>query len=210
MQDAIIVIGGSNDNVPGVEIYNNTLAGFKEGNLAGLVRGSGSVCRNNLSYDTAASVAYSCSSSSNNIHSNISPFVNYSGGDFRLSGATAAGYSGFLQRGFIEQYPRGRRAPGTSAPTSTPPALVPRHHFSHFSHRPRRKRHEPIEHHRLLTASTDPIVAGQTTSGISNYIVERCQGSGCSTFTQVGTPTTSPFVDSGLTPNTFYNYSRPR
>lgn len=56
------------------------------------------------------------------------------------------------------------------------------------------------------TASTDPIVAGQTTSGVSNYIVERCQSSGCSNFTQVGTPTASPFVDSGLTPNTFYNY----
>ena len=41
---------------------------------------------------------------------------------------------------------------------------------------------------------------------VTGYIVERCQGTGCSNFTQVGTPTTSPFVDSGLTPNTFYNY----
>ena len=49
------------------------------------------------------------------------------------------------------------------------------------------------------TASTDNV-------GVTGYIVERCQGSGCSNFTQVGTPTASPFVDSGLTPNTFYNY----
>ena len=42
--------------------------------------------------------------------------------------------------------------------------------------------------------------------GVTGYIVERCQGSGCSNFTQVGTPTASPFVDSGLTANTFYNY----
>jgi len=49
------------------------------------------------------------------------------------------------------------------------------------------------------TASTDNI-------GVTGYIVERCQGSGCSNFTQVGTPTASPFVDSGLTANTFYNY----
>jgi len=49
------------------------------------------------------------------------------------------------------------------------------------------------------TASTDNV-------GVAGYIVERCQGSGCSNFTQVGTPTASPFVDSGLTPNTFYNY----
>jgi hypothetical protein len=42
--------------------------------------------------------------------------------------------------------------------------------------------------------------------GVTGYIVERCQGSGCSNFTQVGTPTASPFVDTGLTANTFYNY----
>ena len=42
--------------------------------------------------------------------------------------------------------------------------------------------------------------------GVTNYIVERCQGSGCSNFTQVGTPTSSPFVDSGLTASTVYNY----
>ncbi|QQR77554.1 MAG: fibronectin type III domain-containing protein [Candidatus Moraniibacteriota bacterium] len=208
MQDAIIVIGGSNDNVPGVEIYNNTLAGFKEGNLAVLVRGSGSVCRNNLSYDTARSVAYSCSSSSNNIHSNISPFVNYSGGDFRLSGATAAGYSlgspynadllsntrgadGTWDIGAYE-YTSGSSTPDTTSPTS--PTGLAANATSQSSITV------------SWTASTDPTVAGQTTSGISNYVVERCQGTGCSTFTQVGTPTTSPFVDSGLTPNTFYNY----
>ncbi|MGB5052698.1 MAG: LamG-like jellyroll fold domain-containing protein, partial [Caldilineaceae bacterium] len=41
---------------------------------------------------------------------------------------------------------------------------------------------------------------------VAGYIVERCQGTGCSNFTQVGTPTASPFVDTGLTANTFYNY----
>jgi chitodextrinase len=49
------------------------------------------------------------------------------------------------------------------------------------------------------TAATDNVA-------VTGYIVERCQGAGCSNFTQVGTPTASPFVDSGLTPNTFYNY----
>ena len=42
--------------------------------------------------------------------------------------------------------------------------------------------------------------------GVTGYIVERCQGSGCTNFVQVGTPTASPFTDSGLTPNTVYNY----
>jgi len=49
------------------------------------------------------------------------------------------------------------------------------------------------------TASTDNV-------GVTSYIVERCQGAGCTNFTQVGTPTAPPFVDSGLTANTFYNY----
>lgn len=49
------------------------------------------------------------------------------------------------------------------------------------------------------TASTDNV-------GVAGYIVERCQGTGCSNFTQVATPTASPFVDSGLTAGTFYNY----
>ena len=41
---------------------------------------------------------------------------------------------------------------------------------------------------------------------VTGYLIERCQGSGCSNFAQVGTPTSSPFLDSSLTPNTFYNY----
>jgi hypothetical protein len=49
------------------------------------------------------------------------------------------------------------------------------------------------------TAATDNVA-------VTGYTVERCQGTGCTTFTQVGTPSASPFVDSGLTANTFYNY----
>ena len=43
-------------------------------------------------------------------------------------------------------------------------------------------------------------------TGVAQYQVERCTGLSCSSFTQVGTPTASPFVDTGLTPNTVYNY----
>ena len=49
------------------------------------------------------------------------------------------------------------------------------------------------------TASTDNV-------GVTGYRVERCQGSGCSTFTQVGTPTASPYVDTGLAASTMYVY----
>src|SRR6185436_6721801 len=49
------------------------------------------------------------------------------------------------------------------------------------------------------TASTDNV-------GVTGYQVERCQGAGCSTFTQIGTPTTTTFSDTGLTGGTSYSY----
>ncbi|HEV2397944.1 MAG TPA: IPT/TIG domain-containing protein [Candidatus Sulfotelmatobacter sp.] len=50
------------------------------------------------------------------------------------------------------------------------------------------------------TASTE---AGGT---ISNYMVERCQGSSCSNFVQIGTTTTTSYNDSGLSASTSYSY----
>src|SRR3989344_4660568 len=49
------------------------------------------------------------------------------------------------------------------------------------------------------TASTDNV-------GVTGYRVERCQGSTCTNFTQVGTPTTNSYNDTGLTANTTYRY----
>ena len=49
------------------------------------------------------------------------------------------------------------------------------------------------------TASTDNV-------GVTNYLVERCQGSGCTTFTQIASPTGTSFSDSGLTGSTVYQY----
>src|SRR6185503_1546545 len=49
------------------------------------------------------------------------------------------------------------------------------------------------------TAATDNV-------GVTGYLVERCQGVGCSTFTQIGTPTTTTFNDTGLTNGTSYSY----
>ena len=43
-------------------------------------------------------------------------------------------------------------------------------------------------------------------TGITGYRVERCQGAGCSTFTQIATPTGTTFSDTGLTANTSYSY----
>ncbi len=49
------------------------------------------------------------------------------------------------------------------------------------------------------TASTDNV-------GVTGYRVERCQGAGCSSFAQVGTPGGTTFADSGLLANTSYSY----
>ena len=43
------------------------------------------------------------------------------------------------------------------------------------------------------TASTDNV-------GVTGYLVERCQGAGCSSFAQVGTAPSAAYSDTGLTP----------
>jgi uncharacterized repeat protein (TIGR01451 family) len=49
------------------------------------------------------------------------------------------------------------------------------------------------------TASMDNV-------GVTGYLVERCQGMGCSSFAQVGTTATTTFGDTGLTATTTYSY----
>jgi hypothetical protein len=50
------------------------------------------------------------------------------------------------------------------------------------------------------TGSTDAV-------GVTSYLVERCAGgSGCSSFSQVGTSTTASYSDLGLTASTTYSY----
>ena len=49
------------------------------------------------------------------------------------------------------------------------------------------------------TASTDNV-------GVTNYLIERCQGVGCSNFTQVNTSATTTFADNGLSVGTSYSY----
>ncbi len=49
------------------------------------------------------------------------------------------------------------------------------------------------------TAATDNV-------GVTGYRVERCQGSGCTSFTQIATPTGTTFSDSGRAASTTYQY----
>jgi len=49
------------------------------------------------------------------------------------------------------------------------------------------------------TAATDD-------AGVAGYRIERCQGSGCSTFTEIGIVTTTVYTDTPLAPSTTYSY----
>jgi chitodextrinase len=49
------------------------------------------------------------------------------------------------------------------------------------------------------TASTDNV-------GVTGYRVERCQGAGCSSFSEIATPGTTSFGDTGLSASTSYSY----
>ncbi|MGH8175770.1 MAG: LamG-like jellyroll fold domain-containing protein, partial [Steroidobacter sp.] len=49
------------------------------------------------------------------------------------------------------------------------------------------------------TASTDDV-------GVTDYFVERCQGAGCTNFTQIATLTNTSYSDTGRTASTSYNY----
>jgi Concanavalin A-like lectin/glucanases superfamily/Fibronectin type III domain len=42
--------------------------------------------------------------------------------------------------------------------------------------------------------------------GVTGYLVERCQGAGCSNFSQIATPTGTSFKDTGVSGNTSYSY----
>src|SRR5262249_39281334 len=41
---------------------------------------------------------------------------------------------------------------------------------------------------------------------VTGYQLERCQGAGCSNFTQIATPSGTSYNDTGLTPSTSYSY----
>jgi chitodextrinase len=49
------------------------------------------------------------------------------------------------------------------------------------------------------TASTDNV-------GVTNYLVERCAGTGCTSFAQIATSTTPAYNNTGLTASTAYSY----
>src|SRR5205085_5642607 len=49
------------------------------------------------------------------------------------------------------------------------------------------------------TASTDNVA-------VTGYQVERCQGTGCSSFVQIAAPTTASYSDTGLTSGAAYSY----
>ena len=53
-------------------------------------------------------------------------------------------------------------------------------------------------------ASTDPVISGQTTSGVAGYQIYQCAGAGCTPTVQLGTSVPISFSSTGLTPSTVY------
>ena len=51
----------------------------------------------------------------------------------------------------------------------------------------------------MWTAASDDV-------GVTDYLVERCQGCGCTAFAQIAAVNGTSFSDSGLLPNTSYSY----
>ncbi|QQR77549.1 MAG: fibronectin type III domain-containing protein [Candidatus Moraniibacteriota bacterium] len=128
-------------------------------------------------------------------------------------------------------------APGTSAPTSTPPALVPltpllpRLPFYNYHVRatdaagnlsgwsnvvgattqaPDTQAPTAPSNLQTSVVSSSSINLAWTAStdnvAVTNYTVERCSGTSCTTFTQIATPTTNSYSDAGLTGTTTYRY----
>ncbi len=48
--------------------------------------------------------------------------------------------------------------------------------------------------------------ASTSSLGIADYIVQRCQGVGCTTFAQIGTSTGTTYIDSAVSASTTYSY----
>ena len=51
----------------------------------------------------------------------------------------------------------------------------------------------------MWMAATDDV-------GVTGYLVERCQGSGCTAFAQIAAVNGTSFSDTGLSPSTRYSY----
>jgi hypothetical protein len=60
------------------------------------------------------------------------------------------------------------------------------------------------------TASANQVILNWTAPtdnvGVTEYMVERCQGVGCTSFAQIATPTGTTYSDTGLAANTGYSY----
>jgi endoglucanase len=57
-----------------------------------------------------------------------------------------------------------------------------------------------------VTANSVTLNWSASSGTVTNYQIERCQGSTCTNFAQVGTSTTTSFTNTGLTANTAYRY----
>lgn len=89
--------------------------------------------------------------------------------------------------------------PGTACSGSTPPNPTPDTTLPGVPGTPQFSNTTASQTTITWAAATDNV-------GIANYRLERCQGSGCSSFTQIATPSGTSYNDTGLAANTSYSY----
>ena len=58
----------------------------------------------------------------------------------------------------------------------------------------------------LSWTPSDEVGGNEINGTISNYLIERCQGAGCTSFTQIATTSGTTFTDTGLAASSIYNY----
>jgi hypothetical protein len=64
----------------------------------------------------------------------------------------------------------------------------------------------PTQINLTWATSTDPATAGQVTSGVTGYKLERCTGATCTNFIHIATSTTATYNNTGLTASTTYRF----
>jgi hypothetical protein len=103
-RNALIVVGGDSggwsgsngtDGCDGTVVYNNTVAGIAEAAVFSMItlNGTSTVLRNTLWCQSVDTDTTADTTSDNDICSGTSIFVDYANRDYRLSGATGAGFT---------------------------------------------------------------------------------------------------------------------
>lgn len=121
---------------------------------------------------------------------------------------------GITPTGIVGPITRAKIAELVSQKTAAPAPYTPRKNGGTNSWRPDQDTVAPAIPSNLIASAVTQTSLSLTWnaatdtggSGLHGYVLERCEGSGCITFTQISNPTNPNYDDSGLTADTTYRY----